>query len=387
MPLLVLSLTGSPAQAGLVGVTRTIAFPLVSLPSGVIADRVDRRGLMIVCALGRLVAIGSIPVAFVVGRPSLVQLLLVTLLDAGLFATAQVAERGLLGEIVAPDAYADAVALNEGRAAVASTAGPPLGGALFAIGRSLPFVADSASFLTAFLSLLGMRVPARDRSRASSRGSAGDGVSATRRVIREAREGGRWLWGQPFLRAGSLLYAAANLTLAAVELLGLLIARRHGASSAAIGGAFAILGVGGVLGAAIAGPLRRRLSTRWGVLAEIWFDALLVPLLLIAHSPLAIGVVLGVMVLPMTISSSIVVGARLVLTPAQLRGRVQASAGFIAGSIAWTGPLAIGLLFQYAGESATVLSLSGWSLAVAGLATASRGLRVVPDLSAAADDA
>ena len=86
-----------------------------------------------------------------------------------------------------------------------------------------------------------------------------------------------WLWRHPFLRAGALLYAVANVSLGALELLGLLIARHHGASSSAIGGAFAVVGAGGLLGAAVAGPLRRRVSTRVGVLAEIWFDAVLTP--------------------------------------------------------------------------------------------------------------
>lgn len=64
----------------------------------------------------------------------------------------------------------------------------------------------------------------------------------------------------------------------------LLIARRTGASSAAIGGAFAVIGAGGVLSAMVTGPLRRRLSARWAVLAEPWFYALLMPLLLVQYA-------------------------------------------------------------------------------------------------------
>jgi MFS family permease len=54
MPLLVLFLTGSAADAGLVGVAGTIAYPIAALPSGVLADRMDRRRLMMACALLRL---------------------------------------------------------------------------------------------------------------------------------------------------------------------------------------------------------------------------------------------------------------------------------------------------------------------------------------------
>ncbi len=160
MPLLVLALTGSAAKAGLVGVARMVAFPLVSLPAGVVADRSDRRRVMIMCAAGRLVATASVAVALAAGRPGLGQLMAVALIDAGLYSVATVAERGLIGEVVPDALYSDAVAVNEGRAAAALTAGPPLGGALFGLSRAFPFVADAVSFLAALASLAVMRRPA-----------------------------------------------------------------------------------------------------------------------------------------------------------------------------------------------------------------------------------
>jgi hypothetical protein len=76
------------------------------------------------------------------------------------------------------------------------------------------------------------------------------------------------------------------------------------------------------------------------------------PLLLVAHSPVAIGLVVGAMVTPLTLSSS----------------------------ISWIGPLAIGVLVQYAGEASATLSLTGYSLVVAVAATLARGLRAAPAL-------
>lgn len=176
----------------------------------------------------------------------------------------------------------------------------------------------------------------------------------------------------------SVFYAAANLTLFAAQLLGVLIARHHGASSAAIGVAYAIVGVGGVVSSLIAGGLRRRLNPRWAVLAEAYMAVVCIPLLLLCRSALAVGFVLGVQVLPMAVSSSIVVGGRLALTPAPLRGRVQAAAAFISGAVAWAGPIAIGVLFQDAGETAAVLALVGWTALVALAGTLSQGFRMAP---------
>ncbi len=81
MPLLVLALTGSAAQAGIVGFARALAYPLSPLPAGVLADRFDRRRLLIGCAAGRAMAMGSVVVALAVGRPPLLQLVAVAFIN------------------------------------------------------------------------------------------------------------------------------------------------------------------------------------------------------------------------------------------------------------------------------------------------------------------
>lgn len=364
MPLLVLSLTHSPAQAGLVAAARSIATPLTVLAGGVVADRVDRRRLMIGCALGRLTASASVVLALVLGAATLEQLFLVALLDASLFSFSLVAERSLLADLVEPTQLSEAVTLNEARSAIGYVAGPPAGGALFGLTRALPFAADVASFLVALGALAGLRAPVRNVPQARSAG-----------IGAELREGFSWLWRQPMLRAGALLYAAANVVLNGLELLALLILRHHGVSAAGIGVAYALVGVGGLAGAALAGPLRRRLSDRSGILLEPWCYALLVPLLLVLHSVATVGPLLGVMLVPVTLSSSILVARRLALAPGHLRGRVQASSSFLAGSVSWLGPLAVGVLAQYAGDDAAVIALAAFSLATAVAATLARALR------------
>jgi MFS family permease len=377
MPLLVLALTGSPAKAGILGLARSLAYPLTPLPAGVLVDRWDRRRVMIGCAAGRALAMGSIAVMLAIARPPFWQLLVVAFLNSMLWSVSMIAERGLLPAVVPAEALSDAVALNEARQSMAAIGGPALGGALFGIARGLPFLADTLSFLAAGLAALGVRVAPAAVPPAAPRPTMGQAI----------RDGLGWLWRRPFLRAGSLLYAAANVTLASVELLAVLIARHHGASSAAVGVAFAIIGAAGVASALLARPLRRRLSPRWSVLSEPWFAVVFVPVLLLAQSAAVIGIVVAVMFLPMALSSSVIVGQRLALTPPHLRGRVQASATFIAGSIAWIGPLAVGALFQDAGETTTVLALAGWTLAVALAATCSGGLRQPPSSQPGGDDA
>ena len=64
-PLLVLALTGSPADAGIVGFAATIPYLVLQLPAGVLVDRVDRRRAMLACDAGRLVILAGVAA----GRP------------------------------------------------------------------------------------------------------------------------------------------------------------------------------------------------------------------------------------------------------------------------------------------------------------------------------
>jgi hypothetical protein len=52
-PLLVLAITFSPAQAGIVGALRGLPFAVLCLPAGALVDRWDRRKVMLFCDTGR----------------------------------------------------------------------------------------------------------------------------------------------------------------------------------------------------------------------------------------------------------------------------------------------------------------------------------------------
>jgi MFS family permease len=62
-PLLVLALTQSPTQVGIVSALRIGPYLLLSLPVGALIDRWNRRRVMLVCDVGRAVAVGSLPLA------------------------------------------------------------------------------------------------------------------------------------------------------------------------------------------------------------------------------------------------------------------------------------------------------------------------------------
>ena len=191
-PLLVLSLTGSPTKAGAVGLAKWLPLALFSLPAGVLADRFNRKRLMVACDVLRMLGAASIVVALVLGQPAYLQIVLVAFLDGALYITSYICERGALAHVVETDRLQDAVAQNEARLYAAGIVGPSLGGVLFAAARALPFAVDAVTFMCSTAAITATRTRFQT---ATSRDSQ------TRRALAtEWREGFSWLWSRPFFR-------------------------------------------------------------------------------------------------------------------------------------------------------------------------------------------
>ena len=141
-----------------------------------------------------------------------------------------------------------------------------------------------------------------------------------------------------------------------------------------------IAAAGGLVGALLAPTLVRRLSPRLALVGENWMLALSLPWLLVVHNALLLGLIVAAAELVTPVTNSIVVSYRVGLAPDRLQGRVQAASTLISFSAAWLGPLLIGQLLAHAGSTATILTLTGWGLALALFATASRAFRNPPTM-------
>ena len=363
-PLLVLAVTGSAAKAGIVGFARNVPVAALALPAGLLADRVNRRHLMVAADGIRALALASIPIAAALGRVPYGLIVLVALIDGTGFVITYVTERGVLRRLVAPDQLGHAVARNESRLFGAMLAGPPLGGALFGLARTVPFLTDALSYGASTVTKLLIRSDFQEARDEEALGGA--------------REGLRWVWQRPFFRTCMLVFAGSNPIFLGLYLLIVVLAKGHGAPPALIGLMLAVAAGGGLVGALLAPRLQHRLSARAALLGESWLLVLSIPLLLVVRAPLLLGAIVAAAELITPVTNSIVVGFRVALAPDRLQGRVQAASTLMSFSTGWLGPLAAGLLLQVAGQSATVLVLTGWALVVAGVATGSRAFRHPP---------
>src|ERR1051326_2639922 len=146
LPLLILTLTHSPAQAGFASALRSLAYLLLGLPAGALIDRWDRKRTMILCDVGRALALGSIPLALALHQLTMLQIYLVSLIEGILFVFFGLADSAALPRVVAKTQLPAATAQNEVTDGIVTLIGPSLGGALFGLASTLPFLADAVSY-------------------------------------------------------------------------------------------------------------------------------------------------------------------------------------------------------------------------------------------------
>lgn len=371
-PLLVLALTGSASQAGLVTFARLLPFALFGLLAGVAADRYDRRAIMVATDAVRALATAGLVVTIALDSVAVWQLVVVGFVEGAGSAFFRPAASGALRSVVTTAQLPDAAGVQETRTAAVLIAGPPLGGALFGLGRAVPFVADIVSYAVSAISLLLMRTPFQDVRPAT----------ATPAKLRERlQEGFRFLWHEPFLRTTTFLFGLSNFIGPGVLLVVVVAGEREGLSSGRIGLLLGLLGAGIMVGSLASPMLRRRLSTRTILVFELWMW--LAPAVFLVWPNvyvLAASVLLPAFAIPVT--NAVVIGYRLAITPDHVLGRVESVRSTIALLIAPLGPLAAGLLMNATTARATVAVFVAASVVLALWGTLSPAIRNAPRLAA-----
>lgn len=267
-------LHASTFQVGLLSAAVTVAYLLVALPAGVLADRVRRRTLMLVCDAVLLLVIGSVPVAAVASVLSLAQLYAVALLSGVAGVVFTVAYQSYLPSLIGPEQLVDGNGKLSTSDSFAQFAGPSLGSLLVGLfGAARALAGDALSYAVSGLCLLLIR--SREPRRAREPGPAGF------RLAGQMREGIVYVFRDPILRKGAAWSGTANFFVIMVETLGpVYLIRSVHLSPAYIGLLLALGAAGGVAGGLLSGALARRVgSARLCWLAMTVFDlpGLLIP--------------------------------------------------------------------------------------------------------------
>ncbi|HYN97496.1 MAG TPA: MFS transporter [Pilimelia sp.] len=367
LPLLVLALTGSAAASGLVLGTIAAAQLVVGLPAGALADRWDRKRLMLACEAAQALALGSLVAALWWGTATVPHLVAVAAVMGVCTALFEPAEDATLAALVPADQLGTAVAMNSARTSLGQLTGTAAGGFLFAAARVLPFVVDAVAHVVAFVALAFVRVPARARRPAP-----------IRQLGAEMAAGLRWVWRHRRIRFTALCAVVLNLFFSAFHLVVIVLAQGRGVPAGEIGVMAAMLGGGGVLGALAAPYLQRVLSPYAAVIAVFWALVLLTPLTVLTRSGYVIGALFAAMALLAPTANTSIVTQQLTSTPDELRGRLGGVVGLVTGVAGAAGPVLGGLLTAVLPGTAAVLACTAGIAVAAVVVTASPVLRRDP---------
>ncbi|HEX6685924.1 MAG TPA: MFS transporter [Candidatus Limnocylindrales bacterium] len=364
LPLLTLTITGSAIQAGLVGAAYSGVRLALQLPAGVVTDRVDRRRLMLISDGVRLVAFALLAWAVLTDRVTLLWIV-ATAVVAGLGSVAhETAEFSAIRNLVPLPQVPDATARNEARQAAVGLIGPPIGGALFGVARSLPFIADAISYLLSFIGVWLIRKPMQQER-----------TEPREHPVKELIEGVRFTFSEPFLRAVMLIAPPLNLGFNGLAFAIIVILQQRGTPPVLIGTAETIVAVGALCGALAAPLIMRRFSLRSLVLGICWASTLL-----IASSALLTGSIL--VAAPMAISIALgpalnagLFGYLAAITPDRLQGRVTSVIIMAAVCLASVSAVVGGAFVTWWGGEVAILAFAGIFSISAITATFSKGLR------------
>jgi len=354
VPLQVYDITRSPFAVGAIGVAQVIPTVAIGLLGGAIADAVDRRKLVLVISSCSAATSAGLAAQAFAGLHSVWLLYALVAVSASLGAINSPVRRTFIPSLLPADQLTAGLALNRLSFQIMLTTGPALAGLITAapgLGLRACYLIDAASFAC---SLYGVaRLPALPRS-----------AGAARPGPRAVAAGLRYI-GRSRVLAGAFL-ADLNATVFGlpIALFPAINAERYGGDPRTLGLFTTAIGVGGLVTAALSGPVGRIVRQGramlwavavWGaafagfaVISALWLTLLM---LAIAGAADTFTVVFRGTIVQQT-------------TPDEFRGRVTAADYVVGVSGGQLGNLEAGALGSL--TSPAVSALAGGLITIAG---------------------
>lgn len=362
-PLLVASLTGDPFLIALAAAVQHAPWLLLGLYVGVVADRVDRRALLVATNLVRVGVLVVLGLAVTTDAVS-VPMVLVAFFALGVAECVHdTTSSTLLPMLVRPADLGIANArVMVGVMTINQLAGPPLGAALFVAGAAWPVAAQAVLLAAVVVQVARLRLPALHDlpGGVPASGGPGSGASGVRRrgfrsVAHDALEGLRWLRGNAPVRTLALTILTFNVTFGATwAILVVYAAEQLDLGELGFGILSASAAVGGLVGASAYGALERRFSLGAMMRVCLLYETALHAILLATTVPAVAVVALALFGVEASVWGTTSTAVRQRAVPAGMQGRVTSVylIGVRGGIV--VGALVGGLLAQHLGVRATL---------------------------------
>ena len=246
LPLLVAALTGSGMAMGIVGALGVLPDLLLGLPAGALADRWDRRLMMLWADVGRAILTALVPLSVILGWDTMTVVLLVTAPINVLRVIYMAAYTAVMPSLVGRDQVGRAAGFSEAIMSISFMLGPVLAGLLVGIiGAASTLALDAITFAVSAASLLLVRRPlqaARERRRS--------------RFTADIAEGLRYVVGERTLRSAIVAWSAYSVVTAPlVTVVIYLLTIDAGVAPAVVGIILGVHAAGWLVGALLGGRL------------------------------------------------------------------------------------------------------------------------------------
>jgi MFS family permease len=201
-PLLVASLTRSPMLVALTAIAQRLPWLLLGLYAGAVADRIDRRRLVIAADTGRAVVLALLCLSIATDQVT-IGIVLIGMLALGICEVfADTTSSTLLPMLVGPkDLGLGNARLQSSYLLANQIIGPPIGAFLFAVGMLWPFAAQLLLVAAAVVLVARITLPA-----------GGVREAPDTSVLRDIRHGIRWVVRSDPVRTLGLIIVAFNIT-------------------------------------------------------------------------------------------------------------------------------------------------------------------------------
>lgn len=356
-------LHAGPREMGLLGAIELLPFALFSLPAGGWIDRSRKRRLGMVFDLLGCVALLLVPLAYALDRLALDVLYVAAFLVGCCYVVGGSAMQIFVAQLVGRDRLIEANSKIIAAEAAASVVGPAVAALLIgAVGAPLAVTANAAGFLLSF-ALLSL-IKRDDLPQ--------PGIAQV--WWRDARDGVRFVWGNPILRGLALVGALWIILFDSFRALYVLFASRDlGFSAVQLGVVNALGALGAMFGAVAARRFERRSGARATLVGGYLLSFLGVGLYAVSGSAgfLQLGVLAFACMALLTVHFGTTlytvtyISLRQKVTPDHLLGRMTTTMRFITVSVAPLGALAGGYSGQHFGLMPTLLLASGFGVLLA----------------------
>lgn len=355
---LVYELTGSKAALGAVSAAGLLPTVLISPLAGALADRYDKRRLLVLGALGTMAANLGLAVVILLGHATVLLIGVTAVVVGCLRAVEMPVRQAYVVDVVGREVLGNALALQASVFNLARVLGPALAGLVLAgLGEGVCYLVIAGLSLLTALTL--SRLPA------TARREAGDGSGA----FAQLREGLRYVLGHPRVRVQmQLMGASMVLAWTYTGMLPALAQDAYGLEERGYGLLMAISGAGALAGALWVGGRAGHIASGVNLLVRlVGLGALSVAGLALAPSALlgAVPLLLAAFfqVAFMATSNTLLQSD----VPDHLRGRVMGLWVFTFGATAPAGSLLMGFLAEHLGLRTALTTTSLTAVVLAAL--------------------